>query len=193
MAKKGSFSTLNIDLLHPAGAQPKFSSQLIHWLLTTGRYIVIVVEIVVIAAFVSRFKLDSDLADIQDRIKQQAPYIESLKDQEILIRLTQFELKTVKDTKADSPQWTNILTKIATITPATTKLTNVNFDRTQNFPKTNISITGQASSNIELAAFLKALQNDAQFKDMALTNLSYDRQNIIFSITGSLTQGGIKN
>ncbi len=186
MAKKIPFSNLNIDLLHPQGDQPKLTTQLIQWLLTTGKYIVIVVEIVVIAAFASRFKLDTDLTDLQDKIKQQAPYIESLKEQETFLRLTQFELSTISKNKADTPLWNELLVKITKSTPVTTRLTAINFDRTLKYPQTAMVITGQASSNIELSAFLKAIQNDSSFSNINLANLSYDRQNIIFSITGTI-------
>ncbi len=190
MAKKASHPYLNIDLLHPAGSQPKLYVQIFRWMLSSGRYIVIIVELVVIGAFVSRFKLDSDLTNIQDRIKEQVPYIRSLKNDEALIRQTQFQLATVKQIRSEAPQWNLLMAKVASLTPVNTKLTNVNFDRTQDFPKTYIAITGLASSNTELAAFLKAIQSDPTFKDVVLTNLSYDRQYVIFTISGTIAITG---
>jgi len=38
------------------------------WAVTTGRYIVILTELVVIIAFFSRFKLDSDLSNLNEEI-----------------------------------------------------------------------------------------------------------------------------
>lgn len=179
--------TLKIDLIHPQGTQPKLLNRAFKWLLSSGRYIVIFAELVVIGAFVSRFKLDSDLTALQDSIKEQVPYIQSLKADEDLLRQTQFQLSTVKKIRSDTPNWQNILEKISHLTPVNTKVTNVGFDRVQKYPDTTFQINGQATSNTELAAFLKGLQNDSSFNNVSLTNLSYDRQLVIFTLSGGIT------
>lgn len=45
-----------------------FWGKFLKWALSTGRYMVILTELVVIVAFLSRFKLDKDLADLSDNI-----------------------------------------------------------------------------------------------------------------------------
>lgn len=187
MAQKPHHPTFDIDLLHPVGGQPKIYVQIFRWLLGTGRFIVVFVEIIVIGAFISRFKLDSDLSGLQDQIKEQIPYIQSLKKDENLIRQTQFQLASIKNTRSTNPDWGKLLTKIAAITPINTRLTNINIDTTETKNQTIIAITGEASSNIELAALLKALQADEEtFINPGLTNISYDKKAVIFTITADL-------
>ena len=193
MAKKSS-DRLHVDILHPLGEQVSVAVKALQWVSTTGRYIVIVVELVVIAAFLSRFKLDADLAALQDPINRQVTFIKSLNKQENLIRQTQFQIQTIQQTKAQVPAYTTSLATLAQLTPQPVKLATVDFDQTQNFPKTNLTITGQSPSTIELSAFMKALQKETSFENITLTNISFDRQTVIFTITGSLApKGGTKS
>ena len=48
------------------------------WLLNVGRWIVIVTELIVIIAFVSRFKLDRDLTNLNEKVKQKQAIIGTL-------------------------------------------------------------------------------------------------------------------
>ncbi len=186
MAKRRPGFFINIDLLHPRSEQPKIWVKALSWMLSNGKYFVIVVEIVVVGAFLSRYKFDNDLANIQDKIKEQVPYIQSLHETELTLRTTQFQLATISKTKKESPNWSQLMTKIASLTPQNTKLTNVSFDRTQKLLKTSLTISGQANSNTELAAFVKALQQDQTFMDITLNSLNFDKQNLLFTISGGL-------
>lgn len=179
-----------VNLLIHKGEQIKLYVKLIRWMLSSGRYIIVFVEIIVISAFIYRYKLDAELDDLQEKIKEQIPYLQSLKNDETLIRQTQLKLSTVKQVRKESPDFAQTILDIAKITPKTIKLTTINLDRTQSFPKTNLLITGQTPSNVELSAFLKALKNNPKFTGINLTNISFEGQTV-FTIVGSLnSQGG---
>lgn len=181
-------SSLKLNLLVHQGNQPRVHERLIRWLLSSGRFLIILVELLVITGFVTRFKFDADLADLHDQIKQQIPYIESLKNQEVLIRQTHLRLAAVSKARIESPNWSEILSIIIKLAPVNINLNNVSLDRSQSFPKISLNLTGRSPSNIELAAFVKALQKDPTFADISLNNVSFDQQQIIFNITGSLAQ-----
>jgi Tfp pilus assembly protein PilN len=132
------------------------------------------------------------LADLKDQIKDQLPYLQSLKGDELLIRQTQFQLSTIRQTTSNNPDFSQVLLSIANITPKNIKLTNITLDRSQSFPKTSLAITGQTPSNVELTAFLKALQQNPHFVDITLTNISFEGQTL-FTITGSLSDRGGKS
>lgn len=182
--------TLHLNLLISQANRPKFLSKLLRYLLSSGRFLVVVVEIVVITAFVYRYKLDSDLLNLQDQIKEQIPYVESLQKDEAIIRQAQFILSTTKQARSDSPNWTGILTKISSLTPKSAKLTNINLDRTQQAPKTIIKISGITPGYKELAAFINVLKKDPIFTNITLANISSEKTQIIFTVTGTLNQAG---
>ena len=63
MAAPGS-----INLLPKSDFEASFWGKFLKWGVSSGRYLVILTELVVIVAFLSRFKLDWDYAAVRDRI-----------------------------------------------------------------------------------------------------------------------------
>ncbi|MBI3485967.1 PilN domain-containing protein [Candidatus Daviesbacteria bacterium] len=176
---------LNINLLYPQGIPLKLLARIIKWLLTFGRYIGIVVEILVLATFAARFKFDGDLADVNENINKQIPYIESLTTQENLIRQTQFKLSIIKNVLTATPSWQDILSKISNQLPAGIKVTTINFDHSQSTDNQVVfKITGSALSNSDLAVFLSGLNSVNSFKEINLTNISLGDTGFTFTITG---------
>lgn len=175
-----------INLLIHKGEQEKLYSKLIKWALSSGRFIVIFVEVITISAFVYRYKLDADLADIQDQINEKIPYITSLSGDEKLIKDAQFQIASITKLKTEKVNFISALKTLSAIIPQSIKLSNISFDRSLAYPKTTLSITGESPSNLELSIFIKELQKNPAFADINLTNISFEAQTM-FTITGSLT------
>lgn len=184
-------SFFKVNLLIHKGEQPQLSVRLIKWMLSSGKFFIIIVELVTVSAFVYRYKLDSDLIDLQEKITEQIPYVQSLKNDEILIRQTQFQLATIKQIKKSAPNFTQILVQISKLTPQTIKLTSINLSNPPGSANFTLSISGQSPSNLELSAFIKALRQEPNFSNITLTNISFEGQ-ITFTLTGELKQAGGK-
>ena len=180
-AKKVPHPTIHLDLLHPQSNPEKITSKLIRWLLTSGRYIFVFVEALVLVAFLSRFKLDADLAEKKDAIEQLVPYIQSLKKYEVIIREFQLRLSTMSSLLASIPNYTQVLTSIAGYTPQGVKLSSLNL--TKNVGKLIVQINAKAQNNNDLLSFISALKNDANFKEVNLTNIGLEQNVINFSIS----------
>lgn len=177
-----------INLLIQKNIQPKIYTRLLKWMLSSGKFIVIIVELITISAFVYRYKLDSELIDLQEKIKETVPFVQSLKNNEALIRQTQFQLQNIKQIKSNALDFDQIFTKISLITPKSILLTNISLDASSPI-KTNLTISGITPSNIELSTFIKTLQKDPFFSNINLTNISFEGETT-FVITGSLVKGG---
>lgn len=183
--------SFKVNLLIHKGEQPKLEAKLIKWLLSSGKFIVVLVELVVIGAFVFRYKLDTDLADLQDLIKEQVPYLQSLKNDEKEIRKVQFQLSTARKIIQSNPDYPQILSKIAELTPKNIKVNKISIDKTRSFPKVSMSITGQTSSDLALSAYIHALKKEALFSEISLSNISFEGQSMtVFTITASVTSSG---
>ena len=180
-----------INLLVQKNVQPKIYIRLIKWMLSSGKFIVIVVELITISAFVYRYKLDAELIDLQEKIKETVPYIQSLKSNEILIRQTQFQLTSIAQIKNSTPDYTQIFSKIALLTPQSIKLTNISLDSSKP-GTTDLTISGNTPSNRELSLFIKTLQKDPMFSNISLTNISFEGETT-FIITGNVTGKGGKS
>lgn len=185
MAKPAPHPKVNLNILYPQGIPQKLPARLLKWVLTFGRYIAVLVEILVLVTFAARFKLDADLADTNEKINQQIPFIESLSTQEQQIRQTQFKLETVKTVFATSPSWEQILNKISGQTPLGVKLKTLDFDHSSSISNLQFKLSGQSSSNNDLAIFLNGLSNEPSFKDISLVNVTFQTEGLVFTITGA--------
>src|SRR3989344_2931274 len=99
---------LKLNLLHPNEIPPSLPTRFLRWIVSYGRYIVIFTEIIVVSAFVFRFKLDADLDQLKTDINKDIPYIEGLIADEALIRQTQLKLQTIGTRFDDAPDWKRI-------------------------------------------------------------------------------------
>lgn len=176
---------LNLNLLFPQGNAQKLPIRFLRWLITYGRFLAVVVEVLVIGTFVLRFKLDQDLADIQGKINQKVKYIQSLPADEALIKQTQFKLSTIRNTYSLNTNWSQTLQKISAQEPSGVKLTSLNLTRsTPTTPNIDFKIAGSASTNTDLAILIGGLKQEKFFKNIDLTNVSLDQGIISFTIVG---------
>src|SRR3990172_3246723 len=101
--------------------------QFLEWVLNYGRYIVIGTFIIVLAAFLSRFKLDRDLGNLSEEVKTKQGTIEKFEDLEIKIRALQNRLAMIKKVQGEHLPYTKTLTSLAQLTPQDVIFTQLNF------------------------------------------------------------------
>lgn len=181
MSKDSPKLKIHLDLLHPQSNPEKLPVKFVRWLLSTGRYILIFVEAIVLLAFVSRFKLDTDLSERKDAIEEQIPYLESLKPDEILIRQTQLKLSSIGNIKASLANYSSILKKIADQTPAGVKLVSLNLSKELSGVTLQINATSQ--SHNDLTNFMTSLKADQTFSEVAVASISLEEGLINFTIS----------
>lgn len=180
MPKSKSPLTIKLNLLKPQSNPEKIAVKLIRWLLSSGRFIFVVVNAIVLIAFGTRFKLDADLAAKKEAIEQQIPYIESLKLYEILIRETQLKLATIDNIKKNSLDWPQILKKIAEQTPLDVKITGINI--VKNIGSATIHINGETTVNNNITSFIRGLKEESTFSEVNLAGVGLEQNNIKFTI-----------
>lgn len=175
------FPVISLDLLRPQSSPEKLLSKLLRWLLSSGRYIFIFVEALVLIVFISRFKLDEDLATKKEAIEQQLPYIESLRPVEIVIRQTQLKLSTISSFYSNYADYPQVLTRIASQTPTGIKVISMNLEKNGN--KININLNAQAQNNSALATFIQGLKNDQAFSQVSITSVGFEKGSLNFSVS----------
>lgn len=171
---------IKLNLLKPQSNPEKILIKLVHWLLSSGRYIFIFVEALVLIAFFARFKLDADLSAKKEAIEEQIPYIESLSSYEILIRNTQLKLSTIDSIRKNSPGWSEIFKKIADQVPASVKINNIRMEKGTG--STALHINGQTQINSDISNFVAGLREDPSFTNTTVASLSLEENVIKFTI-----------
>ena len=76
---------------------------LLKWALTVGRFIVVFTELIVILAFLSRFKFDRDLTDLNEAVSQKKAIVEAAADFEQDFLFLQKQLETIAGLKKNRP------------------------------------------------------------------------------------------
>lgn len=149
------------------------------WSLSIGRYIVIFTELLVVLALLSRFKLDRDLSDLNEEIKQQQAIIEASSQFEEEFRLLQSRLAKAETLSENSTQPVTVLQEISSLVPVNVILSNLNIN------DKDISFNAETLDETGLATFIQKLQTSPKFYNVNLSQISSsskEKATITFSI-----------
>lgn len=177
---------IKLNLLHPKELQMKLAERFIRWLVTYGRFIVILVEVVVVAAFLTRFKYDADLDTLKRKISVDLPYVEGLADYEALITQTQNRLTLVDKTFQGSARWQETITNISALTPTSIQFIGLSLED-KDEKNVSFRISATTVSNTDLGIFLNSLRTQDNFSEINLASISFEDDQILFTITGTGT------
>lgn len=153
------------------------------WALSIGRYIVIFTELIVILSFLSRFKLDRDLTDLNTTIGQQVAVIESYGDLEAEFRTLQNKLAFIRESN-ERDRYRDVVLILADVMPVDVRLTSMRIDDQE------LSLDGVALSSQGLARFVAGLKNQPSMTNLSLKTVSSGNSNdpgILFEISGEIT------
>jgi len=87
----------NLNLLQPAENPVSTWDRIYIWVFTVGRYVIIVVEMIVLLAFASRFTLDRKNNDLTDSIDVKVQMLKSQSETETTLRRVQSTLDNFSD------------------------------------------------------------------------------------------------
>lgn len=169
----------NIELLPQEEWEKTTFGKILAWSLTVGRWIVIVTELVVIMAFLSRFKLDRDLTDLNEKVKQQQSIITASSQFEKEFRFLQKRIKTIENLYLQQLAAEKLLNDLAALTPLDVTLSDIRVDKNQ------ISLKANASSEAGLSTFINNLKKSSQFDNVTITKLGLAQEGemgIIFEL-----------
>lgn len=156
----------DIELLPKEEWEKTPFGRLLKWTLSVGRYIVITTELVVILAFLSRFKLDRDLTNLYEDIKQKQAIVESASGFENEFRFLQKRLVTINELEKEQSATEEVIGELAALMPLDVALNNISVTNKE------ISLTATALSEQGLASFLNNLKASTKFDKLVLANIS---------------------
>lgn len=145
--------------------QAPLFDRFINWALTVGRLIVIVTEVVAVAAFIYRFSLDDRLSDLHTDIKQKQNIISALKNDENKYRNLQDRIALASTFSEKSSKTNETIADIVNLLPEGVRIN----DLTLNKDRVNININiGSVSS---LKNFIDPLKNYPKIKSISIDNI----------------------
>jgi Tfp pilus assembly protein PilN len=174
-----------INLLPEEELQKTTSGKIILWVLTTFRTIVIVTELVVMSAFLSRFWLDAQNADLTEKIELQKNIILDFAKLESDFRNTQKKLDYFKDLSDEGKTADGSLKASVTSLPEDVFLSSLSFG------KSSIEISGASPSEKSIQQFIVNLNSKDFFDNVGLVEMRTDQFNpdlLNFRIMGKSAQ-----
>ncbi len=177
MKDKSKFVTPEVNLLPDDELEQRPGGKFLKWALSWGKKIVVLTELVVVLAFLSRFKLDSDVATFSEEIDRRKTIILASQNFETEFRNIQEKVKKVKAT-VKTPSLVAIYDIVEQLTPAEVTIDNTTIlDR-------KVSLEGKGNDQ-NLSTMVTAFKVSPDFDNVILDKVSKQGQNeeIEFSLT----------
>lgn len=135
------------------------------WALTVGRLIVIITEMVAVAAFIYRFSLDERLSDLHSAIKQKQTIVSLLKQDENKYRNLQSRLALASTVQEKFAKTNKIILDVIDKAPDGIDINNFALN------KDRINIDANAGSTSTLKNFINSLKNYPDIKSINIDNI----------------------
>lgn len=163
--------------------EPSLTEKLFSWVLTFGRFIIIGTELVVLLAFASRFKLDRDLIDLHDKIRQEEAVVKSQAAVEKKSRNLQKRLVHISSLNESAKIYLSALAEISSLVPPTVFLDSLAIQ------EKTLKVEARALSGEGLSSFLKKLRTSSKILETSLDQITRDESlggQIKFTLTAKL-------
>lgn len=116
-----------ISLLPSEENNNTFMARFLRWVTTIGRVVIILTELIVIGAFLSRFWLDRENSDLSETLRQQKAILASTTDFENDYISLQERLKFIKNFYQSEPKYVESLNTLVQSIPEGIYFQNLNF------------------------------------------------------------------
>ena len=163
-------SDLKINLLPQKEFEKGTLGRTVKWLLSSFRVIVIFTEMLVMAAFLSRFWLDAQNSDLNESLAQKTMVITSFAEVEKNFKDAQKRL-SVFAKAIPQPQVSDFVKTVVSYLPTGVTLKSVSESEKV------LQITGTSGDEQQIAQFVANLESIKPFKDVVLTQINSDQEN----------------
>lgn len=180
-------STVDINLLGQEDLQFSPWGRILTWSTTYGRYIMILTEIVVLLAFISRFSLDRKLTDLKEEIAQKQAIIEANSSFENELLSLQDRMKSIKSLAGEQNLPRDLVEELQRVLPPDVHFESFTLNERSLTLKTTAATTAgfsQFVSNILGSAYLERVEI-GEIKKNPLTGIQ-------FQLTAQLKKAGTK-
>lgn len=174
-----------INLLPQDAFASSYVGKFLIFSITIGRYIVVFTELIVILAFLSRFFIDRQISDLNDRIKEQVGVINASREFETNFRFTQARLAAAKTLLGNQFGATSFLDKITPLISADITITRLSLQDGA------LALSGSSLSVDGLRQTIANFQSSSWLTDVSLTSISTGASSggtIKFSLSATLRQ-----
>lgn len=154
-----------INLIPQDEFETSFIGRILKWALSSFRVMVIVTELVVMSAFLSRFWLDARNSDLNDELEIGQAQIMAYEETETSLKRSQQKLAIVKSLYSETLS-TSVINSITGSLPPDIILSTLTLSQN------NVSIKASTSSESSIAQFISNLEANKNFSEITLSQIS---------------------
>ena len=141
--------------------------KLVSWILTLGRYIIILTEIVALGTFAYSVKLTIERNDLKESIVGQQDLIENFSKFENEFRLVQTRLQNLKSLESNHVFFEKILDELNSLLPIGVVLTELKVDQN------TITFGGDFSSEETLQTLINSIEKSDKISNLEITKITF--------------------
>ena len=172
-----------INLLPQKGFQSSTAGRVLAWILSTFRIIVIVTEIIVMIAFLSRFWFDAQNTNLNEQIQQKKDVLLAYQDFEHNFKDVQKRLKIYSNLTRNKISGVNVAETVKYFLPPDIVATEISDE------KNKLEVVGETSNERSIQQLVVNLNSVPIFKNTSLTGVNTKKDNpsiLIFTISSNI-------
>ena len=173
----------NINLLVQEGFEHSTLGKLLSWLLSAGRTIVVLTELIVVIAFLSRFWLDKQLTDLSEANNSKKVQIEASSQFETDFKSAQARVNIIKQIKTEKADSAGLIKSISQVVPGDVTLSSIAINVNQ------LMLQGSSLSEVGINGLLNSIESSDKFSNPTLSDVALEnssQQFIKFTIKADL-------
>lgn len=174
-----------LSLLPDSNNPNSFSARFIKWATTVGRWIMILTELIVISAFISRFWLDRKNSDLSDAIRQKQSILESTQDFELEFLALQKRLNFIKTFYSQNHEYSSKIDSLVNSTPSDLIYKNLSIKPDVTTNKINADATVIAFSEPSIIKFISNLMSNSDIETVKINQIEKKAKENNYSISFS--------
>ena len=155
-------------------------NQVVNWMLGAGRVLIITVELIALCAFLYRFILDSQLRDLNDKIKQEQAIVTQQKANEELYTNLQQRLALASSVTDQASGNIKIFKDIINFAPVGLTFTNISLDGNA------IRIQVSVNSVYPLSSFVGSLKNYSKTDTVSIDKIENKTEEAVINVSISV-------
>lgn len=162
-----------INLVPPSEFELSFWGRFLKWGVSSGRYILIVTEMLVIAAFLFEFKLNDDLDNLNQTLEGQKNILQSLAPAEEKFRQVQARINSADEMIKGQMEVKELIDSVVNKIPPEVKLDSLNILGEEMLVRAN------TISQTAMGTMVERLAADNRWKDVRVTSLTTENSELI--------------
>lgn len=174
-----------INLLPDISFEQTTTGRILSWILSTFRIIVIVTEIIVMVAFLSRFWLDAKNTDLNDELENKANILTASQNFELEFKNTQKRLKIFSELTKKQGVYADTLNTLISYLPSDLFLTTASFNENA------LHVEGSTPNEVSIQQLIVNLSSSDKFSSIDLVELKTDPKDthlLNFKLSGTYSE-----